>query len=712
MITQRRDLLLLGGGHTHALALRMLAMKPPPGLRMTLVSDTAFAPYSGMLPGLVAGHYAFEEAHIDLRRFCAARGVRFVEARAAGIDVATGRVALEGRPALEYDLLSINIGAQPELDSVPGAREYAMPVKPVGTFYRRWQQLERRLKEAPEHSARIVLVGGGAGSVELALAMRHRLGEGPEITLLCGESLLPGYNRGARETVRRQCRRVGIQLRESARVTAVDAGEAAVNDTDVVSFDELVWCTGAVPVSWLKNTGMPLDDRGFLKVDDTLQVTGFPGVFAAGDVAIQTRHPRPRAGVFAVRQAPILAKNLAALAQRRPLSKHRPQHRFLSLLSLGEQRAVADRGFLWASGAWVWRWKDRIDRRFMEQFDELPPPMEAPASGPDMHCGGCGAKLPASLLRGALAEVASVFPRNIAPEQLRDDAAILEWPAGKPLVQSVDTLRALVDDPWLMGRITAVHALSDLYAMGATPHSAQVHVCLAYAAPALQSRELVQLMSGLVAELSAADCRLVGGHSMEGPELSLGLTINGIPGQMTLPKTGARAGDRLLLTKPLGTGVIFAAAMVGRAGGAALAAAIASMLRSNRDAAALAAEYRVNACTDVTGFGLAGHLQEMLEAGQQARLDPGALPLLEGAAELWQAGFRSTLHAGNEASANLTEEWPPALFDPQTSGGLLLALPAARAATLLRALQDCGHDAADIGEVVSRPVDSAAISAD
>ncbi len=712
MIEPRRDLLLVGGGHTHALALRMLSMRPPPGLRMTLVSDTGFAPYSGMLPGLVAGHYAFEDTHIDLRRFCGARGIRFVEAEVTGIEPDTGQVLLAGRPPLEYDLLSINIGAQPELDSVPGAREYAVPVKPVSSFYQRWQALEERLSGGSAQGERILLVGGGAGSLELALAIRHRLGPGPEIGLLCGESLLPGYNRGAIATVRRYCAERNIVIHEPARATAVDQSLVDIAGGQPMPYDVLIWCTGAVPAAWLKDTGLPLDDRGFLRVEDTLQVEGFPGIFAAGDVAVQVENPRPRAGVFAVRQAPVLARNLAAAAAQRPLVKHRPQRRFLSLLSMGDKQAVADKGLLWASGKWTWRWKDRIDRKFMARFTETPPAMSVVPPGEDMHCGGCGAKLPSSLLRGALAEVATRYPDGILAEQLRDDAAVLELPEGLPLLQTVDSLRALVDDPWVMGRIVALHSLSDLYAMGATPHSAQVHACLPYAAPILQQRELVQLMSGLVEELSVAGCTLVGGHSMEGPELSLGLTVNGTGTvDRVLHKRGARPGDRLVMTKPLGTGVIFAAAMVGAAGGASIAAAIGSMLLSNRKAAGLAARAGARACTDITGFGLLGHLQEMLTADLGAWLDAGAVPLLAGTPELWAAGHRSTLHEGNLASINLFEEWGPQFYDPQTSGGLLVAVPPERAEYLLAGLVEKGHQAALIGEITLRADGESAIIA-
>ena len=634
-------------------------MRPPEATRITLISDTTFAPYSGMLPGLVAGHYQHRETHIDLRRLCSLRGVRFIEAAAVGVDLADRQVQLLNRPPVEYDVLSINVGAQPELDSVPGAREFAVPVKPVSGFYRRWQELELQLSRSSERGEAIVLVGGGAGSVELALAIRHRLGAGREIVLLCGDELLPGYNGAAQAIVRRQLQASGILLHEQSRVTAVSDGSVETSGRPAIDFTTLIWCTGVVPADWLRSSGLPCDERGFVLVDEYLRLEGSSNVFAAGDCAVQSAHPRPRAGVFAVRQAPSLTHNLRATIENLPLRSYRPQRRFLSLLSLGSTRAVADRG-----------------------------------------------PLPASSLGGVLGRLAEEFPDTVVSTQLGEDAATIPWIGETALVQSVDGLRQLVDDPWQMGRIAALHALSDLYAMGATPHSAQVQIGVPYNGPDLQRRELYQLMAGIVQELGAAGARLMGGHSMEGPELTVGVTVNGLAAEKPLSTRGARPGDRLVLTKPLGVGVIFAGAMTGLAPGDAVAAAIGSMLRSNRDAAALAQQLEASACTDVTGFGLLGHLLEMLADAQvKACLHLDRLPELPGAAALSDMGVRSTLFPGNFASLPESlvplAESRPLLCDPQTSGGLLIALPPAPAERLVNSLRSGGHDAVEIGEVVA-----------
>jgi selenide,water dikinase len=467
-----RDLVLVGGGHSHVLALRMLAMKPIAGLRITLISPASHSPYSGMLPGLIAGHYSFEQAHIDLARLCQWAGVRFIEAEITALDPAAQRLSVAGRPPVSYDLVSIDIGSQPELDSVPGARAHATPVKPVAGFWQRWQVLHERLVTGgAAKESRIAVVGGGAGSVELALAMSHRLQNASlAIDLWCAApEILQSYNARARQSVMAALERQRIHVHVNARVSAVEADCLQLADGKRAAYDELFWCTGAAAAPWIAASGLATDDQGFLAVRDTLQVLDNDRVFGAGDIATQVNHRRPKAGVYAVRQAPVLAHNLRAALLDKPLKLHRPQQRFLSLISLGDQRATADRGPFSATGKWVWRWKDRIDRAFMARFEELPTSMplgnwgRLPESGSDSQqpvCGGCGAKVGADALTATLAQLSRDFPRHCVGTG--DDAVAVPAPAQAQVVQSLDVLRQIVSDPWQMGRIAANHALSDL----------------------------------------------------------------------------------------------------------------------------------------------------------------------------------------------------------------------------------------------------------
>lgn len=729
-----RDLVLVGGGHAHALALRMLAMRPIAGLRITLVSPTSHTPYSGMLPGLVAGHYSFEQTHIDLARLCQWAGVRFIAAQVTAIDPATRELSLAGRPPLNYDVVSIDIGSQPELDSVPGAREHAVPVKPVAGLWQRWQRLCERIRA---HSAaanyRIAVVGGGAGSVELAMAMSNRLAdERVDIDLWCGAGqILSGYNTRARKTVVAALSRLGVTVHLDARVSRVEAKRLVFASGEAAVYDELFWCTGAAAAPWVAASGLATDAQGFLAVADTLQSLDDDRVFGAGDIATQVRHPRPKAGVYAVRQGPVLAHNLRARLLGKPLREHRPQQRFLSLVSLGDRQAAADRGPFSAAGAWVWRWKDSIDRKFMARFEDLPVSMprgnwgvlpELAGATDQQPCGGCGAKVGADVLGRVLTELAQEFPQHCPAAGLGDDTAAIPCAGATAVVQSLDMLRELVADPWLMGRIAANHALSDLYASGARPVSALAAVTLPFAGPEILQRELKQYLGGALHEFAAAGCSLAGGHSMQGPELNIGFVVNGIAmatdGKL-LPKQGLAPGDQLLLAKPLGTGALFAAHMQHAADGRDISAALDSMLLSNQVAAELAVAHGASACTDITGFGLLGHLLEMLEAGQAASLELAQLPLLPGVVQQLAAGMVSSNQAVNasartalECVSGLEDTRVEVLFDPQTSGGLLVGIAPGHAADLLDALRHGGYcQAAIIGEVIARGPNAAAVTA-
>ena len=407
---------------------------------------------------------------------------------------------------------------------------------------------------------------------------------------------------------------------------------------------------GAAP--WLAETGLPLTAGGFIAIDETLRSTGDPRIFAAGDVATMIAHPREKAGVYAVRQGPPLAANLRrALAGKRP-RRAVPQRRGLALIGTGDGHAVASRGPLAAYGASLWRLKDWIDRRWMRRYRELPE-MTADEAEDPMRCGGCAAKVPAAVLARVMEQLQPAASDAVmiglgSP----DDAALIAFPGAPPLLQTVDFFRAMVDDPYLFGRIAANHALGDIYAMGGIPETALAIATLPPARPPIVEHDLFHMLRGGLDVLEAAGAVLIGGHSAEGAELALGFAVTGRsrPGKL-LRKGGLRPGDRLILTKSLGTGVILAADARGIAPARVVEGAIATMLQSASAAASCLQAHRATACTDVTGFGLLGHLLEMLRASDMdAVLDPDAIPALDGALSLLDRGITSSLHADNIAA--------------------------------------------------------------
>jgi len=698
------ELVLVGGGHAHVHVLKAFGMRPLPGLRVTLVSREAETPYSGMLPGLVAGACTIDQAHIDLRRMAGRTGVRFVQAAITGIDRANRRVLFADRPPLPYTLLSLNTGAEPPLAGIPGAVDHAIPVKPVNRFLAGWARFAGMERSAPPH---VVVVGGGAAGVELALALRARMaadGMGtPPVTLVARGRALDGFPEGARRRLLAALARHCITLLDGAAVTAVRDGAVRLDDGRWIGCDVTVWATGVGAPDWLARTGLPLDPQGFVAVDATLRSIDDPAIFAAGDIAAMRGQPRQKAGVFAVRQGPPLAANLRRALLGKPLRPFRPQRDFLRLVGTGDGRAVAARGPLAAEGAWVWAWKQRIDRRWMDRVRQAGAGMGgapvAPAAAA-MRCAGCGAKLAGPVLAGALARL------GIDPAA-GDDAALLEIAGPGPLLQTVDLFRAPIDDPWLLGRIAALHALGDIQAMGGRPLSALAIVGLPHGPAARQEEDLYQMLAGARLELGRAGADLIGGHSAELEETALGFAVTGtLDGRPPLRKGGLRPGDRLILTRPLGSGVLLAGAMRGAVRGRFVTGALEAMLAGNRRAADILRTRGATACTDVTGFGLAGHLAEMLRASAcAARLDPAALPLLPGALAAAAAGIASTLAPANRDLAPVAGGDPAdprhaLLFDPQTAGGLLAGVPADRAGACLAALHAAGcTDAAVIGSV-------------
>ena len=562
---------------------------------------------------------------------------------------------------------------------------------------------------------RLAVVGGGAGGVELALAAQHRLSgllpTPPEVTLVTRDALLPSHNPRARAKFVRILAERGIRVVAGSPVVRVEPGRLIAADGSAIGFDEALWVTEAAAAPWLAETGLALDANGFVEIDEYLRSPSDPAVFAAGDVAAMRGHPRDKAGVYAVRAGPPLAENLRRSLTGQPLRRGVPQRRALALIGTGDARAVASRGGFAAEGAWLWRLKQWIDRRWMRGYTELPA-MAVDGGEEAMRCGGCAAKVPADVLGQVMKRLASAAgdPRSDIVSiglSAPDDAALVSFPGAPPLLQTVDFFRAMVDDPYLFGRIAATHALGDIYAMGGVPETALAIATLPPARPAIVEDDLFHMLKGGTEVLEAAGAVLVGGHSAEGAELALGFAVTGRtrPGRL-LRKGGLRPGDRLLLTKPLGTGVILAAEMRGRAPARVVSAAIDTMLQSAEAASAIFGAHGATACTDVTGFGLLGHLVEMLGAsGADARLDPAAIPALDGALDLLAAGLASSLHASNlSALASLAEADPGSplaalLIDPQTAGGLLAGVPADRAASCLDELLAAGYRAAEIGVV-------------
>ena len=725
------DLVLIGGGHAQVALLKSLAMKPVAGLRTTLISREIDTPYSGMLPGYVEGVWSDRDIHIDLARLTGMAGARFINAAVTGINAGERRIEIAGRPSVPYDLLSINIGGEPDLFAIEGAAEHCIPVKPIGRF----RQKLASLTEAG-HPKRLAVIGGGAAGCELALALSARwqrdTGARPDITLFGRAArLVPEHPPRAARHLFEAMTRAGCDIHCGVEVSRIAEGHLQLDNGDTHEFDACFLVSAVAPPAWLADTGLALDPAGFISVSASLQSISHDNVFAAGDVATIASDPRPKAGVYAVRAGPILARNIRRYITGRPPRAWRPQRRALAILGTADGSAIGIRG-THASTSRMWWWvKKWIDRRWMANYTDLAMPLPkpadrliglngkaqaAPARDPafeTMRCLGCGAKTGHETLAAAMREATETAiamgadERLMPPDGLNEDSAILPLPETGEMVQSIDVISEIVSDPFTLGRIAATHAMSDIYAANAVPVWAMASVTLAAARADIQQSQLSQLMAGGLMALSEAGAQLVGGHTGESNALGIGYAVTGwrdTPPQM--PDLGEEIV--LLLTKPLGSGVIMASHMKLAARGAWVMKATDHMTRGNGLAARLMAPHRP-VMTDVTGFGLARHALNLAErcGGAGAEISLRALPLIEGALSCLEDGHRSSLHDANLASVRLTGDAVSStkagiLFDPQTSGGLLAALPVAVAEQICAGLADHGEPAAIIGRLETR----------
>jgi selenide,water dikinase len=666
-----RDLVLVGGGHAHAQVLASLARRPAMGARVTVVVDDPVAVYSGMVPGVVSGRYAPSDVEIDVRPLARRAGAVLIVDPVVGVDPGERRLHLRGRPPLRYDVASLDVGAGVRDVDLPGVATHAVPTRPIARLVERVAGAVAPLGVDDA----IVVVGGGAAGVELAFSVQARTGSRRLTLVDPGQDPPSGLGGAAARRVRQAAHARGVALLGGRRVVAVEADAVRLDDGTRLPASLVLWATGAAPHSWLATSGLPTDTRGFVRVDAALEVIGHRGLFAAGDCAVPDGHPAlPRSGVHAVRQGPVLTRNLRAALDDRPRSPWRPQRDTLALLHLGDGTAIATKWGLSARCRALDTWKDRIDRAFVERFRALDPegrPLPTLPPPPDdaMSCAGCAAKVDFRTLDVAL---------SAAGHPPGDDAARLPGPGG-PLAWTIDVFPAFDEDPWLVGRIAARHALRDLWAKGARPTGALAVVSVPDGP--LAADVVARVTAGLAAALAEEGVALLGGHTGTSDTLRVGLTALGDAPRF-VGLDGGRPGDALLLTGALGVGVALRADRRGLLGGRAASRVLAAMDRSDAAFLDLLDDLHadVRAATDVSGFGLVGHLLALCRAsGCGAELDGDALPALPVDAAL-AAGVRSSADGPNRASYQEFVDAPPGwgreplLYDPATGGGLLVAV--------------------------------------
>ena len=746
------ELVLIGGGHSHVQAIKHFAMKPIRGLRITLVSDRVEAPYSGMLPSLLAGWYRHEQAHFDMQRICQRAGIRLIIGEVTDVDALKKVVTIHGYPPLRYDLLSINVGSRPKMidtfnNNTTALGKQLIPLKPIYRFLPRWNSLIGKLKTWTSYQpASLAVVGGGVAGVEVSLILQQLLKQmdiKADLNLFQRDAeLLPGHSEKIVQTMKSKLSSAGIGVNVDHQVRGYDGQiikfERAGKDHQGYPAHFVLLATQAAAPRWIRDTALAVNPEGFLRVDDNLRVQGQDDVFGAGDCIHFESRPLPKAGVFAVRQGKILSKNLririmTMFPRKRfvplpALKAYQPQKKTLALITSGERKATMSYHLggipLSFEGRWVWLWKDWVDRRFMERFQNIPK-MESilrykdsliPKHWEYNRCGDCGSKLNPGILQGTLKDLKERYPHAMMNTQTLNDGAILHGIDDHRLVVSYDQFRRFTRDPFIFGKVIAHHIFNHIYSMGAKPHSAIVSLTLPPASQAVQQNELDLVMSGILDVLSKEGAGLACGQSAEGAELTAGIAVHGLlaKDQAPLTKSGLEEGDLLILTKPLGTGILFAANMDGNLPGHRLEALIKTLLTSQKEAVKICRVMNVKSCIDVAGLGLGGHLQEMAAASQKSvEIFYKDLPFYKGVLECIASGYEASLATANAArllsfltgkddvtTERLCQQWP-LLFDPQTNGGLLCAVKPDKRQECIEALQDIGLSSVKvIGQVM------------
>ena len=630
--------------------------KLKPAGMITLVNKASTIIYSGMFPGVVAGKYKIDEIIIDLRNLASKAGVSFVMAEIEGIEIKEKKLLLKGRPEIEYSSLSLNIGTKTNLNSknlIRGDKDLAVTIKPFSESYK--FIVDQDVYKDDSSAKPFVIIGGGFAGIEIAFSLRKRWPK---------RSILLKVNPG---------RKINKNLLKNLNALNIKI----IQKNPSILYPKLI-CTGNKSFNWIKASGLPVNEDGRVLTESTLQVLNYPELFAVGDCGVIKNHPRPSSGVWAVRSAKPLAKNLEYISQGSEPKLWKPQRKAIQLLDINlrekESKAFISWGeFIVGPFKILSRLKEQIDKKFISKFYIIKNNSSEMLSREKMiKCNGCAAKLAFSPLNSALKKLDLI-------ESSKDDSidvGILN--SSKTLIQSVDGFPSLISDPWLNGRLLAFHSSSDIWACGGSVISAQSVVNLPSLSNHLQQELLFQVLEGINSALTIQGAKLIGGHTLESRKMSeepfsLGiessLTVNGIVDDKKYfwSKGGMKKGDQILISRSLGTGIIFSAFMNGNVKPYILDSVLKEMNKSQHDIVNYINHLTnlnphqkiVNACTDITGFGLLGHLSEMLDSTNRNQLKMNLkplkiileidnIPIYDGVKELLDIGFESTLTHSNK----------------------------------------------------------------
>ncbi len=690
------DLVLIGGGHSHLSVIMELSKKPLKGNRITLISNEIDTPYSGMIPGFIEGIYSWRESHIDLYKLCIKLNIRFIHAEVTKISAIKKEIYLKGRPKLKFDVLSINSGIESNYKGIEGAQRNCVPVKPISKLANNF------LKEIKNFNS-IAFIGGGAGSVELALALKKRLkdtNKNFEITIVSGKNgILSSFPKKTKQISLSALRKANIKLIDNKEVVKVKKDKLIMSDGSFLNVEKSILSTNAMAPKWIEKSDIKLNEDNFIVVNDAFQ-TNHKFIFAAGDIVDFNEENIKKTGVFAVRSGKPLAKSIRNYILNYKNFTYKFNKHYLSLIGLSNGLAIASKYNFSYSTKLNFYLKKYIDQRFIKKFNELNHNQVSRIKKifvsyiyktfkinniykhndiNQMQCKGCAAKVPFIALKNTLS-------KNIISTS-EDATPINNYPN---LFQSVDMINAIISDPYVLGKIAANHAISDIITVNSKIISTMMILQLPLSKSIINSRDLEQVSYGANKIFESYNCSIDGGHTMIGKDQDpvIGFAITGEqkkPLNFKKINRKIKVKDILILTNKIGTGIVFAGINNDLIDSYFQIEVIKQMEDGNIAFGNITEQLKILSMTDITGFGLANHLLNLIKRDNGKTgltIFPKKIPIFKGVKEAIKKRVKSSLFDNNYliAKENIVysrneDSVDEILYDPQTVGGLAFIIP-------------------------------------
>ena len=673
-----KQLVLLGGGHANVQVLKKLSMNNIKGLNTILISEHFEATYSGMTPGYIHKDFSKDEISIDLQRLCFNADATFIKDKVIKLDTNRQEITLQNFPSINYDLLSINTGSisNTKKIKIENSSKYFF-VKPISSLVKNLSYIDQIVKNK---RSKIVIIGGGVASYELAFSLKRRYESPVDITII-GKKILKekNLNKKTKNNLKKIANNLGIS-EYKGEVISLSEKDITLNNGDKIVCDLTLVSTGANIESWLFDSSLNKDERGFIRVDNNLLSINEKNIFVTGDASSIENISRPKSGVMAVRQGEILKENIFLKLTGKNLIKFKPQKNWLYLIGTYKNYALLNYFFLTFHGRWCWKLKVLIDKNFINKFkfsNNLPMAKRnfklVNFKNTRMYCQGCGSKVSKNTLINYIKKTSD----NI---YLRDSSIINN--KSLKILQTIDHIKLFSSlNPFDFGKISYLHSQNDILSAGGKVKSLSVSVGVPFSEKYVEKFYLEYFMEGIKFESDKDDCIISSGHSYQSQEPGITLTLNGEI-ENSVSKNSAKEGDLIYLSKPLGSGYLLAAYFNNSEmlSGNDFEKILDNLKKGNLFVVNSAKNSGSQTMTDISGFGLSSHLADVcLSSNLSSKIKLSSDILINSNIDLLRK-FQSTGFKNNRQFSreyiNISENHPfeNILFDPQTNGPMLIAI--------------------------------------